>query len=45
MIKLKKKSIFSEKEHDGFTFKGELKNVNGKIMVDTFESDVKKYNL
>ena len=42
---IKKKSIFSEKEHDGFTFKGELKNVNGKIMVDTFESDVKKYNL
>lgn len=34
-----------KKGHDGFTLRGELKNINGKIVVDTFDSDIKKYNL
>ena len=34
-----------EEEVKNYNFKGEIKEVDGKIIVDTFEVDVKKYNL
>jgi len=32
-------------DNNGMTFKGELKIINNELVLDSFESDVKKYNL